>query len=58
VYLIDCELNKKENGFTQACYWFPQDKDHPTTMTKSMKYLFHPLLEKDIVIQESTIKAS
>jgi hypothetical protein len=55
---IDCELNKKENGFTQACYWFPQDKDHPTTMTKSMKYLFHPLLEKDIAIQESTTKAS
>jgi hypothetical protein len=55
---IDCELNKKENGFTQACYWFPQDKDHPTTMTKSMKYLFHPLLEKDIAIQESSIKAS
>jgi hypothetical protein len=55
---IDCELNKKENGFTQACYWFPQDKDHPTTMTKSMKYLFHPIIEKDITIQESSIKSS
>ena len=53
---IDCELNKKENGFTQACYWFSQDKDHPTTMTKSMKYLFHPLLEKDITIQESSVR--
>jgi hypothetical protein len=55
---IDCELNKKQNGITQACYWFALDKDHPTTMTKSMKYLFHPIIDTDILIQSSSVKSS
>jgi hypothetical protein len=55
---IDCELNKKQNGFTQACYWFSLDKDHPTTMTNSMKYLFHPLIHTDVSIQASSVTSA
>jgi hypothetical protein len=52
---IDCELNKKQNGFTEACYWFPKDKEHRTTMTTSMEYLFHPLIDVDISNQASSV---
>jgi hypothetical protein len=53
---IDCELNKKQNGLTEACYWFSLDKDHPATMTNSMKYIFHPLIDTDMSIQASSVK--
>ena len=53
---IDCELNKKQNGFTEACYWFPKDNEHRTTMTTSMEYLFHPLIDVDISNQASSVK--
>ena len=55
---IDCELNKKQNGFTEACYWFAKDKENPTTMTKSMEYLFHPFIDVDISNQTSSFKTT
>jgi hypothetical protein len=53
---IDCELNKNQNGFTEACYWFPKDNENKKTMTTSMEYLFHPLIDVDISNQASSVK--
>jgi hypothetical protein len=52
---IDCTLNKKENGFTEACYFFPGTS--PVGMSQSMDPLFHPDLAIDLERSKADVRA-
>ena len=52
---IDCTLNKQENGFTEACYFFPGTS--PVGMSQSMDPLFHPDLAIDLERSKADVRA-
>ena len=51
---IDCTLNKQENGFTEACYFFPGTS--PVGMSQSMDPLFHPDLAIDLERSKADVR--
>jgi uncharacterized FAD-dependent dehydrogenase len=51
---VDCQLNRRENGLTEACYFIKGTA--PTGMTQSMDYMFHPILEEHMKESRSDVR--